>query len=205
MALDVNIWKNFYATGKSPDGNIYLGPNGQPQLQVYPYDMNTPGSFGLLDVGPPQNNAPAFRSWIDNGETPNDISYLLNNGLLPVAPAAPESWKCGPGLKSTLLTNFQSVLNEPNLIPLFVPAQTTPTYVAETGTGQNATYAIVGFAGIMISQASGNGNANMTICIQPCATIDPTSIIKNASPARPSQPNNFSTPLSTFVPAKLTR
>jgi Flp pilus assembly protein TadG len=204
VALDVNVWKTFYSTGKSPDGNIYLGPNGQPQLQVYPFDTNTPGSFGLLDVGPPQNNAPAFRNWIDDGETPNDISYLLSNSLVPVSPDAPKSWKCGPGLKSTLLTNFESVIGEPNLIPLFVPASPQPNYVAATGNGQGATYAILGFAGVAVSEATGSGS-NMNISLQPCATIDPTSIFSNASPARPTQPTNISTPLSTFIPAKLTR
>jgi Flp pilus assembly protein TadG len=204
VALDVNVWKTFCATGKSPDGNIYVGPDGRAQLQVYPFDTNTPGSFGLLDVGPPQNNAPAFRTWIDDGETPNDISYLCNNNLLPVSPAGPEPWKCGPGLKSTLLTDFQSVINEPNLIPLFVPASPQPNYVAASGNGQNATYAIVGFAGVAVSQATGTGS-NMNISIQPCACCDPTAIINDASPARPSQPNHFSTPLSTFLPAKLTK
>jgi Flp pilus assembly protein TadG len=204
VALDVNVWTKYYNTGVSPDGTIHVGPNGDPQLQVYPFDTDTPGSFGLLDVGPPQNNAPAFRTWIDYGETPNDISYLLNNGLLPVSPAAPEPWKCGPGLKSTLLTDFQSQIGVPNLIPLFVPASPQPNYVAASGNGQNATYAIVGFAGITISQATGTGS-NMNISIQPCAIVDPTSIILNPSPARPTQSNNFSTKLSTFVPAKLTQ
>jgi hypothetical protein len=90
VALDMNIWKKFYATGLSPDGQIHLAADGSPQLYVYglgPWDSagstNTPGSFGLIDVGPAATNSPAFRSWIDNGQTPNDINYLLNNGMLP--------------------------------------------------------------------------------------------------------------------------
>ena len=90
VALDVNVWKN-YAKGNlsSPwlSGNTSNGPNGNPQLQVYPFGTNTPGSFGLLDIGVPSNNAPAFRNWIDDGSTPNDISYLLDNNLLPVSPS----------------------------------------------------------------------------------------------------------------------
>src|SRR5262249_31951745 len=155
------------------DGNTYLGPNGAPQLQVYPFDTNTPGSFGLLDVGPPNNSAPAFRNWIDAGQTPNDISYLLNNNLLPVSPSAPQPWKCGPGLKSTLVSDFQSQMGVPNLIPLFVPASTQP-YVAASGDGSNATYAIIGFVGVTITQASGNGSS-MDISIQPMAVVDPTA------------------------------
>ncbi len=204
VALDVNVWKTFYATGLSPDGNTYTGPNGNPQLQVYPFATSTPGSFGLLDVGPPANNTPAFRTWIDDGETPNDISYLVKNNLVPVSPSGPQSWKCGPGLKSTLLSDFQSEAGKPNLIPLFTPASTLPSYQAASGNGQGATYAIVGFAGVTVSSATGSGD-NMNISIQPMAVVDPTAVISNPSPARPTQTTFFGTKLSTFVPAKLTQ
>ena len=201
VALDVNIWKTFYQTGKSPDGNIYTGPDGNPELLVYPTDTNTPGSFGLIDVGPPENNAPAFRNWIDSGETPNDITYLLTNNLLPVSMSSPASWKVGPGLKSTLLTNFQSEIANPNLIPLFTPASESP-YVAASGNGQGATYAVVGFAGITISSASGNGS-NMNISVQPMANIDATTVFSNVAPAGTTQ-TSYSTSPTTFISAKLT-
>ena len=114
VALDMNIWKQFYQTGLSPDGQIHLAANGYPELFVYPLGpttvfstpTNTPGSFGLIDVGPTATNSPAFRTWIDTGQTPNDINYLLNNGLLPVSINSPKQWNCGPGLKSTLQPDF---------------------------------------------------------------------------------------------------
>jgi hypothetical protein len=148
---------------------------------------------------------PAFQGWIDNGETPNDISYLLNNKLLPVSMDAPEPWKVGPGLKSTLVSDFASQMGVPNLIPLFVPASPLPNYVAASGTGQNATYAIVGFVGVTVTQASGNGLANMVISIQPTGVVDPTAVIPNPTPARPGQGNAFGTKATTFVSAKLTQ
>jgi Flp pilus assembly protein TadG len=207
VALDVNVWTNFAkANWPSPwlANNVTTGPNGNPQLQIYPFDTNTPGSFGLLDIGVPSNNAPAFRNWIDSGSTPNDISYLLSNNLLPVSPSAPEPWKCGPGLKSTLVSNFQSQLGVPNLIPLFQPVNPLPNYLAATGTGQNATYAIVGFVGVTITQADGSGGG-MTISVQPSVIVDPTAVILNASPARASQLTVFGTSQTTFVSAKLTQ
>jgi hypothetical protein len=209
VALDVNVWTN-YAKGNLTSNwltnSVTTGSNGNPQLQVYINGTNTPGSFGLLDIGVPSNNTPAFRNWIDSGSTPNDISYLLSNNLLPVSPISPEPWKCGPGLKSTLLSNFQSQIGQPNLIPLFQASNPVPgpNYVAATGTGQNATYAIVGFAGVTISQADGSGGG-LTISIQPSAIVDPTEVITNASPARASQTTIFGTPQTTFVSAKLTQ
>jgi Flp pilus assembly protein TadG len=210
VALDMNVWKTFYTTGQSTDGLIHTGTNGLPQLQVYPFSTNTPGSFGLLDTGTPSNDTPAFQSWIDNGSTPNDINYLLNNNLLPVSPSAYKDWKVGPGLKSTLLTNFQGEIGKPNLIPLFEPdSQVTgsATYVAAASNGQGAYYHIVGFVGVTISQATGSGNSNMTISIQPQANVDPTAVLSNISPARPSQTLYFGSgsTATTFVSAKLTQ
>jgi hypothetical protein len=215
VAYDVNFWINYAkpgtpVTGQSPDGNTYLGPNGQPQLKVYPDFKDAPGAFGLLDVGVPANNSPAFRSWIDSGETPNDIKYLLTNNLLPVTLNATKQWKCGPGLTSTLLANFQSVQGVPNLLPLFKPVvaynpASPGTYQPATGNGQNTTFAICGFVGVNVSQADGTGNANMTISVQPMATLDPTALISNPLPATGTNLTQFGTPITTFVPAKLTR
>jgi hypothetical protein len=208
VALDYKIWDAFYATGQSPDGVIhYNATNADPQLHVYPYPGNAPGSFGLLDVGPPQNNVPAFRSWIDNGETPNDINYLVNNNLVPVSLAAPKQWKCGPGLKSTLVSDFQSQMWVPNLLPLFKAVSYSP-YQAASGQGQGATYAIIGFVGVDISAASGSGS-NLDIQIQPSAVIDPTAVILNQLPAgtqsSPFTPSSTSTTtITTFGSAKLT-
>jgi Flp pilus assembly protein TadG len=216
VALDMNIWKTFFATGKSPDGSVHLTVQGNPQLKVYPTDTNTPGSFGLIDVGPPQNNAPAFRSWIDYGDTPNDISYMLNNNLLPVSPSSPKSWKVGPGMTSTLQTDFYSQMGVPNLIPLVEPA-TAPagwgwtaltsgdSYTMGSGTGQNALYAVVGFVGVTISQADARGS-NMDISVQPYAVVDPTAVITNPRPVG-TQTSQFgsSTVITTFISAKLTR
>jgi hypothetical protein len=211
VALDVNVWTYFYSTGNSPDGTIVAGPNGAPQLHVYPNSGNAPGNFGLLDVGPPANNTPAFRNWIDYGQTPNDIQYLLTNNLLPVSPSNVQWWKCGPGLTSTLLSNFQSVIDEPNLIPLFqpvipitYPSNGSQTYQAARGTGENAQYDIVGFAGIIVSSATGSGT-NMDISIQPRAVVDPTAIILSPVPASPTVRTVFGTSQTTFVSAKLTQ
>jgi Flp pilus assembly protein TadG len=206
VALDRYVWQTFYTTGQSPDGLIHSSPlNGYAELQVYPTPGNAPGNFGLIDVGPPANNVPAFRNWIDDGETPNDIAYLANpsNNLLPVSTSSPKNWKAGPGLKSTLLSNFQLEIGTPTFIPLFEPVSRIP-YQAASSTGQNATYAVVGFVGITISEATGSGN-NMNISIQPMAAINPTAVIPNPTPAGTTQSPNFSTTITTFISAKLTQ
>jgi hypothetical protein len=128
----------------------------------------------------------------------------VNNNLVPVSPDAPQAWKAGPGLKGTLVSSFQADMGVPNLLPLFAPVSPAPNYVAASGSGSNATYAIVGFVGITITQASGSGSG-MTFSVQPMAVVGPTAVILNPTPARPSQVTSFGTTATTFVSAKLTQ
>ncbi len=207
VALDINIWKEFLNNGKSADGTVHLDDNGIPQLYVYPNPGNAPGSFGLIDVGPPQNNTPAFKQWIDDGQTPNDIQYLIDHDMLPVSVSGPKWWKCGPGMKSALLPNFQGVLGQPNLIPLFTPYQGLPgeaNYQAAQGSGSNAEYHVVGFVGVMVSQAEGHGSG-MDISVQPMAVVDPNIVITGPTPARPVTGSTLGSLTTTFISAKLTQ
>jgi Flp pilus assembly protein TadG len=205
VALDINVWKNFLATGQSGDGTVHADANGVPQLYVYPNPGNAPGSFGLIDVGPPANNTPAFSKWIDDGDTPNDVKYLVDNHLVPASTSAPQWWKAGPGMKAGLLSDFQSVIGQPNLIPLFVPYQASP-YQATRGEGSNAQYQVVGFVSVTVSQAEGHGSG-MDISVQPMALVDPTVVLTNLTPARPGTGTTTTLgPLTTtFTSAKLTQ
>lgn len=168
VALDVNDWNTFTATGVSPDGTTHLGPNGQPQLQVYP---SASGNFGLLSTGAAASSTPSFRSWIDNGDSPSDMQYLQNNNLMPVSPSSPKAWSDGPGMKSTLQSNFAGIMGQPRLIPVFQPVSSSPYQ----GENNNGTYNIVGFVAITVTEASGKGK-NMNISVQAATATDPTLI-----------------------------
>jgi hypothetical protein len=177
----VNYWRQFCANGTSPDGTIHTAANGYPEIQVFPCPANTPGS---------------------SGPTPNDISYLLNNSLLPVAMGSPKQWPQS-GQQSSA-----SKIGVPSLMPLFIPASapagmqalsTGTTYQAASGAGNNATYAIVGFVGVCISEAGG-----ADISVQPRAVLDPTAVIPNPKPVG-TQTSQFGTIITTFVSAKLTQ
>jgi len=235
VALDVFRWNHFIQTGESLDptamnANSWAytttnGPDGNPQLKVYPEPKQAPGNFSLLDVGPPQNDAPAFRTWIDEGESPADIQYLLSNNLLPVTTDSPKAWKVGPGLKSTLEPNFDAQIGQPNLIPLFLPVKSPdyPTtdsrhvssisdYQAASDQGQNATYNICGFVGVTISTSEGQGSS-MDIAVQPFAVTDPTvpppgsgsgAGYKNVVPAGETASGSMIPTTYTYLPPRLT-
>jgi hypothetical protein len=198
VAMDVNAWTNFYATGQSPDGVVHLGSNGKPQLLIYPSPGNAPGNFGLLSVGPPSSDTPTFSGWIDGGPSSSDLSYLNSNNLVPASTSSPKSWAGGPGLKSTEQSDFASVMGQSRLVPVFQAASQSP-YQGASGTGSNTTYNIVGFVGVTISEADSTGS-NMNIAIQPAATIDATANYLSSSVVPAGE---GSASVTTMIPPKL--
>jgi Flp pilus assembly protein TadG len=195
IAVDVNLWNHFLSTGQSPDGttsdsysvtlpnssrpnssnpssskpapgNVTPGGDGIPEFNVLYPNSNSPGKFGLVDIGPPppSNSTPTFENWILNGSSPADLSYFGSDGL-HATPSAPASLAGGPALKSTLQTNLADIIGQPRIVPLFS---------SYTGQGSNTRYTIVGFAGVTIVSATGRGN-NLQIIVQPIVTVDSTA------------------------------
>ncbi len=150
-----------------------------------------------MSTGAPASDTPSYRSWIDNGDTPSDMQYLENNNLMPVSPSSPKAWAGGPGMKSTLQSNFAGAMGQPRIIPVFQPVSTSP-YQAANGSGSNTTYNIVGFVGVTITQADGRGS-NMNISVQAATISDPTLIVSTVPAGEGS-----SSP-ATVLPPKLTQ
>jgi hypothetical protein len=200
VALDESHWSQYIQNGKSPDGNTYKDGNGVPELQVYPSPGNAPGNFGLLCIGTPSNSTPAFSSWIDSGPSSSDLDYLDANNLLPATTSSPKQWDGGPGMKSALLSDFQSIIGQPRLMPIFAPVSQSP-YQAASGNGSNTYYSIVGFVGVQIVSATGHGS-NMNISVQPCAVLDPTAVYDSTTTVPAGTSSQLTT---TFVPPKLTQ
>jgi Flp pilus assembly protein TadG len=202
VAFDINAWNSFLVDGKSPDGQIHAGPNGCPQMQVYPSPTNCPGNFGLVCIGPKTNSASDYNYWVVNGPSPADIQYLVDNQMLPVSLSGPEDWDGSPGLKSNLSDAFGdlAISGVPKLLPLFRPVSTNP-YQAASGQGSNSEYDIVGFAGVVISAGGGHGGS-LELSVQPCAVIDATAVFQVGSVA----PTGTTTSLiTTLVPPRLSK
>ena len=203
VAFDVNTWNQFFSTGASPDGLVYADVAGTPGIHIYPSPQQAPGNFGMLCIGPWTNADPDFRNWILNGPSVSDLQYLAGSGAYPVSLKSPRPWKGTPGLRSTLRSEFASIIGQPRLLPLFQPASTVP-YQAASGAGSNASYKIVGFAGVMVTKVTGSGG-NLDITVQPCSVLDPTAVFDPATiypvGAEPStQLKSF-----TFVSPKFSR
>jgi Flp pilus assembly protein TadG len=185
IGVDVAYWNAYMLTGMSPDGlihdsytaklptatllppnNVSNGADNIPELMdVYP-NVTSPGNFGLVNLNytNPVNNDPTFSSWIRNGPSPSDIATFGANGF-QATPTSPVQIKGGPGLKSNLVGDLNAIIGQPRVVPLFS---------SYSGQGSNTYYTIVGFAGVTVVRADGNGS-NETIAFQALPVVDTTA------------------------------
>jgi Flp pilus assembly protein TadG len=206
VAEDMTQWTDFYTNGANSQ---YADPNAPPGvgwLQIYPGGTGE-SMDGLLSLDGSKAAAQTFYSgstgWIQYGPTSSDISGLHSSGELPLpADGSGQQWASGPGMKSSLLSDFQSLITDPptpRLLPLF-----DPNSPGTTG-GGNGTYQITYFVPVYVVYADGHGKANMDIAIMPATggpVTDPTAVISNVTPMGTS-----TTPPQYVVPvaAKLTK
>jgi Flp pilus assembly protein TadG len=207
IAVDVNTWTDFYNNGASSAYVDDNSPPGTPWFTIYPGGTGTCQN-GLLSLNGSKAASQQFYSggppsggWIQCGATSSDITSLQSAGDLPADPNNPAAWAAGPGMKSSLLSDFQALVTSPptlRILPLFDPNSSNTTG------GGNGTYAIVRFVPVYLVYADGHGKANMDIAVVPAYTTitDPTAVISSVAPAGASTtPAPFQVP----VPAKLTQ
>jgi Flp pilus assembly protein TadG len=206
VAVDMTQWTDFYQNGVNSQ---YADPNAPPGvawLQIYPGGTGA-SMDGLLSLNGSKAAAQTYYSWtngwIQGGPTSSDISSLQGAGDLPLpTTGAGQTWNSGPGMKSSLLSDFQSLITNPptpRLLPLFDPNS------AGTTGGGNGTYQITYFVPVYLVYAQGTGQTNMDIAVMPAPgspLFDPTVVLGNVSPMGTSTiPPQYVVP----VPPKLTQ
>jgi hypothetical protein len=216
VAVDLTEWNDFYKNGVT---SVYADPNapsGVAWFQIFPGGTGS-SMDGLLSLNGAKAASQQFYSggfpnpgWIEGGPTAADMAGMNAAGNLPLPTnGTGNSWPSGPGMKSSNLPYFQSlvvsfqslVTDSPgvHLLPLYDPNSPGTT------TGGNGTYQICYFVPIYVVYAQGRGKANMDIAVVPASgspITDPTIVLSSVAPLGTSSiPPQFLTP----VPAKLTQ
>lgn len=209
MTLDVNAWNTFVATGVSSDGTTHSGPNGAPQMEVYPSPTGAPGNFGMLSLDDSSNSASTIRGWIDDGLGSDDLASLQSASLLPTSTShALWNWKGAPGFKASDLNELAT--GTTFYLPLFEPVVASGSGYQATnkspgaadpghgGTGSNAYYNIIQFVGVQITQVDKSSDAYL----QPVAMSSNSAIFDLTSVAAAGTTSTLTT---TFTTPKLTQ
>jgi Flp pilus assembly protein TadG len=206
VAVDMTQWTDFYQNGANSQYADPNAPAGVGWLQIYPGGTGA-SMDGLLSLNGSKAAAQTYYSgtngWIQGGPTSSDISGLKSAGDLPLpSSGSGQTWASGPGMKSSLLSDFQSLVTNPptpRMLPLFDPNS------AGTTGGGNGTYQIVYFVPVYLVYAQGTGKANMDIAVIPAPgtpLFDPTAVVGSVTPMGTSTtPPQFVVP----VAAKLTQ
>lgn len=185
FTLDVNVWNSVLA-GSGPDvfsrdpatGIVSNGSDGIPECKLYPLSNGNgggngssglpPGNFGTVDIGAPNNSTADLSRQILYGPNANDLSYFPNNTVQLDPTTKTLTLQGDTGISAGMKDELASIIGQPRIIPL---------YSSVSGPGNNAVYTIVGFAGIVVTDAVLTGSlSSKHITIQPCFVIDPNAI-----------------------------
>jgi hypothetical protein len=192
---DMTQWTDFYKNGINSAYADPNAPDGVAWLQIYPGGTGA-SMNGLLSLNGSKAASQQYYSggtgWIQAGATSTDITNLQNSGDLPLPTnGTGQTWASGPGLKSSLVGDFQALIvienfqalaeGEPvvRYLPLFDPNSSNTTG------GGNGTYQIVYFVPVVVVYAQGNGKVNMDIAVTAGLgdpITDPTVVVSNVTP-----------------------
>lgn len=178
LALHVDAWNDLL------DGTFTSGDNwsydeesktlggGQDEineLNLYPgggTGQLPPGNFGTIDIGGSGNSTADLGRQILHGISPEDIAALGTDFVL--GPDGTIDLNGDTGLSAAIKNELSAVVGQPKVIPLFSEVN---------GPGNNATFTIVGFAGVRILDVKLTGSMNSKrVIIQPASVIDSTAV-----------------------------
>jgi Putative Flp pilus-assembly TadE/G-like len=190
IAYDVPSWNNNIVAAAGPDnwtynpatGAVTPGPDGIPEIDLYPYGNQalTPGNRGTVDIGSSNNSTADLVEQLLNGVTPADLAY--HGGDLRVD-EGPIQLNGDTGLSVGIQNALIAIIGQARAIPLFTNV---------SGPGNNAMYTITQFAGIRILDVKLTGN-NKYVIAQPAPVVSGTVIVAGDNNSLPAA-NIYSPP-----------
>jgi hypothetical protein len=165
-------------------GAVTYGSDGVYELNMYPGSGSgagggqkpkesdngqlPPGNFGTVDIGNQNNSTADLRRQIRYGVSAEDLAY--HDGELRFDNQGNLYLNGDTGLSAAIKSDLEAIKGQPRAILLFTEV---------SGPGNNATYTIVGFAGIRIVEVQLTGAmTSKRVVIQPAVVVDSTVIIE---------------------------
>lgn len=180
FALRLEAWES-YLNGTLGNGDSYSynpdskqvssGSDGVPELNLYPGSgagQLPPGNFGTVDIGSPNNSTADLSRQILHGVNADDLAWF--GGKLELDSDGTLNLNGDTGLSAGIKDELDAIKGMPRTIPLFTTVQ---------GPGNNATFKVVGFAGVRIVHVQLTGAMkSKKLLIQPAVSVDGTTVIR---------------------------
>lgn len=177
FAVRIDQWLWHLAIGHSdqwsydPDTKtVSRGGDGIPELKIFPEKKGkgggiTPGNFGTVDIGRPNNAAPDLWRQIREGPNADDLEAM--GGSLQLDPHTRTLQLNGdPGMTASMKHALEDIVGQPRTILLYNHVQ---------GQGNNTWFTVCGFAGVRVVDFKMTGN-DKYILVQPAVVVDETAI-----------------------------
>lgn len=157
-------------------GAVTQGSDGINELNLFPGagpTQLTPGNFGTVDIGSPDNSTADLARQIRYGVSAEDLAYF--GGELVLGTNGTLTLNGDTGLSAGVKDDLEAVKGMARAIPLFSQV---------TGPGDNATFTVVGFAGIRIVNVRLTGPMDQKeVVIQPAVVVDDAAVSEAYSTA----------------------
>lgn len=167
FALDVVTWNNRAIIGADDwtydpaTGEVTPGGDNIPEVNLFPQDTGSPGNRGTVDIGSNNNSTADIARQIVDGVSAEDLDY--HGGELKLDENGELFLNGDTGISAGVKDELASIKGNPRTILLFREV---------LGPGNNATYTIVGFAGIRIVDVKLTGKmSSKRVMIQPAIQI----------------------------------
>jgi hypothetical protein len=157
---------------------VSRGRDGLLELRIYPQTGHSDrcckgtvaGNFGTVDIGSPDNSTATLKRQIRYGVSSEDLAY--HGGELKLGPNGTLVLNGDTGISAGIESAVQEVIGRPKVILL---------YSSVRGNGNNASFTIVGFAGVRVMDVKLSGSVNSKyILVQPANVVSKHAIPGNS-------------------------
>jgi hypothetical protein len=181
FVFDIGKWRTDVDQKLGPDAWTFDSATGQtspgtdqiPEITFYP-TSTTPGNWGTIDLGAGGNSTIDLSRQIREGVNATDLAEF--GGDFTLAGVSSLAVNGDTGISGAIEADLLAIVGQPRNIPL---------YQTVSGSGNNAVYQIVGFAGVRVMAASLSGGSKYVIA-QPAVIVHPTVVTGGNSSSDPT-------------------
>jgi Flp pilus assembly protein TadG len=146
-----------FVPGATPE--VTAGSDSVKEVNLFPQGTGSPGNRGTVDIGSSNNSTADIARQIVHGINAADLAAL--GGQLKLNDSGKLYLNGDTGISAGVKDELASIIGKPRIIPLFDSV---------SGPGNNATYTIVGFAGVRVTAVKLTGSmSSKYVMIQPAA------------------------------------
>lgn len=169
FALDYQTWFKMMEqhvgedewTWDSERQRVAPGGDGILEVDLYPHGTGSPGNRGTVDIGGTNNSTADIARQILYGLSANDLEF--HGGKLEFDEEGKMYLNGDTGISAGIKDELEAVKGRPSIVPLFDHVESP---------GDNATYTIVGLAGVRIVRVRLVGpNSQKQVMVQPAIVV----------------------------------